>query len=59
MLPTQENFQFDLEARCREAVRLAIQVALDDELVEALAEAGADGGPRALRPRPEHRALRR
>jgi transposase-like protein len=39
VLPTQEDFQFDLEARCREAVRFAIQVALDDEL-ERLVGAG-------------------
>ena len=39
VLPTQEDFHFDLEARCREAVRFAIQVALDDEL-EHLVGAG-------------------
>ena len=39
VLPTQEDFQADLDARCREAVRFAIQVALDDEL-ELLVGAG-------------------
>lgn len=39
MLPTQEDFHSDLDARCREAVRFAIQVALDDEL-ELLVGAG-------------------
>jgi putative transposase len=34
MLPGQEDIRMDLQARCREAVRVAIQVALDQELAE-------------------------
>ncbi len=34
VLPRQEDIESDLQARCREAVRLAIQVALDQELAE-------------------------
>jgi transposase-like protein len=40
MIPTQENVIEDLRSRCREAVRVAIQVALDEEL-DALVGAGA------------------
>ena len=38
-MPTQEDFQLDLAARCRDAVRLTIQVVLDEEL-ERLIGAG-------------------
>jgi putative transposase len=34
VLPGQEDIRLDLQARCREAVRAAIQVALDEELAE-------------------------
>jgi transposase-like protein len=34
VLPGQEDIRSDLQARCREAVRVAIQVALDEELAE-------------------------
>lgn len=40
MIPTQEHVISDLRGRCREAVRVAIQVALDEEL-DALVGAGA------------------
>jgi len=39
VLPTQEDFQFDLAARCRQAVQRTLQVALDEEL-ERLVGAG-------------------
>lgn len=38
-MPTQEDFQLDLAARCRDAVRVTIQVVLDEEL-ERLIGAG-------------------
>ena len=38
-MPTQEDFQHDLAARCRDAVRATIQVVLDEEL-ERLIGAG-------------------
>src|SRR6188768_4171893 len=39
MIPTQADFEFDLTARCRDAVRATIQVVLDEEL-ERLVGAG-------------------
>ncbi len=39
MIPTQANFEFDLAARCRDAVRATMQVVLDEEL-ERLVGAG-------------------
>ena len=39
VIPTQEDFQFDLTERCRGAVRATIQVVLDEEL-ERLVGAG-------------------
>ena len=39
MVPTQADFEHDLTARCREAVRATIQVVVDEEL-ERLVGAG-------------------
>jgi len=39
MIPTQANFEFDLAARCRDAVRATMQVVLEEEL-ERLVGAG-------------------
>lgn len=39
MIPTQANFEFDLTARCRDAVRATMQVVLEEEL-ERLIGAG-------------------
>ena len=39
MIPTQDDFEFDVAARCRGAVRATIQVVLDEEL-ERLVGAG-------------------
>src|SRR5260370_14718903 len=39
VLPTQDDFELDLAARCRDAVRATIQVVLDEEL-ERLVGAG-------------------
>jgi transposase-like protein len=39
VIPTQENIRLDLMARCREAVRTAIQLALDEALEELVGAA--------------------